>query len=178
MGRSGSIGDIAGSSHNTNSNVKWLQVIEDPAILIVSLTLDVQLITAQTFLVLESLILRKTKSSITMKVPTITAAILSSVVPASPGVVAETLKYNRDYDHAQNPELALFSCPDGANGLMTRCRGNNLQQLRNKLQAGTYVGASPAITKWNDLNCGRFLRATISSNTKTFNSVAKEILVL
>ncbi|KAL3409029.1 heat-stable 19 kDa antigen [Aspergillus fumigatus] len=112
------------------------------------------------------LILRKTKSSITMKVPTITAAILSSVVPASPGVVAETLKYNRDYDHAQNPELALFSCPDGANGLMTRCRGNNLQQLRNKLQAGTYVGASPAITKWNDLNCGRFLRATISRNSR------------
>ncbi|GIK04359.1 hypothetical protein Aspvir_008440 [Aspergillus viridinutans] len=109
-----------------------------------------------------------------MKFPTITAAILSSAFLASPGVIADTLKYNREYDYAQNTALTLFSCSDGANGLMTRYGVNNLQQLRNKLQPNTYVGASSAVAKWNDPNCGKCFRATNPSNNKSLSFVVIE----
>jgi hypothetical protein len=134
----------------------------------------VQFTTAQIFIILEGPILKEARFSIMMKFSTITAAILSSAVLAGPGVIAEPLKYNREYDYAQNTALTLFSCSDGANGLMTRYGVNNLQQLRNKLQPNTYVGASPAVTGWNDPNCGRCFRATNPSNNKALNFVVIE----
>jgi hypothetical protein len=130
--------------------------------------------TAQILIILESLILKEAQSSIKMQFSTITAAILSSAVLASPGVKADTLKYNRDYDYAQNTELTSFSCSDGANGLITRYGVNNLQRLQTKLQPNTYIGASPAVAKWNDPNCGKCFRATNPSNNKSLNFVVIE----
>jgi hypothetical protein len=70
--------------------------------------------------------------------------------------------------------MTLFSCSDGANGLITRYGVQNLQQLRNKLQPNTYVGAYRAVTRWNDPNCGKCFRVTNPSNNKSWNFVVIE----
>lgn len=106
-----------------------------------------------------------------MKLSTITTAILSCAMLASPAE-ATVLKYDPLYDYSTNTPLNLFACSDGANGLITRYKVNTLQQLRAKLKSNVHVAAMASIAGWNSVRCGECYRVRNPKNNKTLKIVA------
>ncbi|KAH7303670.1 Cerato-platanin [Stachybotrys elegans] len=102
-----------------------------------------------------------------MKLCNIIAAMAFLVSPA----VAATLRHDASYNFATNLPLTSFACSDGANGLITKYRVQNVAQLRQRLRPNIYIAASPSIPGWNSPQCGSCFKARNPQNNKSITFV-------
>ncbi|KAK6527936.1 hypothetical protein TWF281_009197 [Arthrobotrys megalospora] len=88
---------------------------------------------------------------------------------------ASNLKYDPNYSYAKNLPLTSFACSDGANGLITKYKVQDLAGLKSKLKEGVQVAAHKFVTSWNSPFCGACFRARNPKNGRFFNFVAIDV---